>query len=157
MATYHVGAANLDLGWSAAGLADGALATWDPSTNATGNDGITFTAGTGGTVQSGATNFAGISKWVNSPGYNLASNPNDSWQDGLGNPATQTNASWEMVVRPGNFDGKHTLFNTGGNGSGLAFVLEGSVIDFRFQNANIDDRRVIAKADLSLLGVATDF
>lgn len=150
-------AGTIDLGWSAAGLSDGALADWTPTTNTTGNDGILLTAGTGGVVQSGATNFGGISRWVNSPGFNMSSNPNDSFHDGLGDAVTKQNASWEMVVRPGDYDGKHTLFNTGGNGSGLAVVLEGSLLDFRFQSANSDERRVIAKADLAILGVATDF
>lgn len=157
VALQSVSAGTIDLGWTAAGFADGALPDWNPAANTTGNAGILFTAGTGGTVQSGATNLAGITSWVNSPGYNLVSNPNDSWQDGLGDPVTKQNVSWEMVFRPGNFDGKHTLFNTGGNGDGTAFVLEGSVLDFRFQDANNDDQRVIAKADLAILGVATDF
>ena len=85
------------------------------------NNGFQFNNNTGGTVQSGVSNFAPVTKWVNSPGYNLASNPNDSWQDGLGNPITQENVSWELVFRPGDFTGKHTLFNTGGNGDGTAF------------------------------------
>lgn len=156
-AASFAGAANIDLGWSAAGLTDGALATWDPTINATSNAGMTWTGGGGGLVQSGSTNFANVSRWVNEPAYNLAANPNDSWQDGLGNPETQANMSFEMVMRPGDFTGKHTLFNTGGNGDGTAFVLEGSTLDFRFQDANNDNQRVIAKADLSLLGVAGDF
>ena len=102
-------------------------------------------------------NFAAISAWVNSPGLELSSNPADSWQDGLGGVVTQANVSWELVFRPGDFEGTHVLFNTGGNGDGTAFVLEGSVLDFRFQDANSDDQRVIAAIDLLEIGGETDF
>ncbi|MDA7882254.1 LamG domain-containing protein [Akkermansiaceae bacterium] len=148
---------NPDLGWRADGLPDGALAQWDPTINATGNNGITFNSATGGTVQSGVSNFSSISSWVNSPGYNLASNPNDSWQDGLGDLPTKEDVSWEMVFRPGDFTGTHTLFNTGGNGQGTAIVLTDSTLDFRFQAADNDDQRIIVSADLSAIGSATDF
>ena len=150
-------AATIDLGWTAAGIADGALGTWNPATNNTGNAGITFTAGVGGTKQSGSSNFAAVNDWVNSPGYNLFSNPNDSWQDGLGNAATQENVSWELVFRPGDFTGKHTLFNTGGNGDGTAITIDGSVVDFRFQDANSNTQRIIVSSDLATIGGATDF
>ncbi|MDB4438327.1 LamG domain-containing protein [bacterium] len=146
-----------DLGWSAADLPEGNLIQWDPAINTTGNNGITFINTTGGTVVSGASNFSGVSAWVNSPGYNLSSNPLDSWQDGLGDVVTKENVTWEMVVRPGDFTGTHTLFNTGGNGAGTAIVLTGSTIDFRYQAANNDDQRIILASDLSELGTATDF
>lgn len=146
-----------DLEWIADGLADGALAQWDPATNTTGNNGIAFVNSTGGTVQSGTSNFAGVSSWVNSPGFDLASNPGDSWQDGLGDLETKLDVSWELVVRPGDFTGTHTLFNTGGNGDGTAFVLSGSNLDFRVQTADTDAERVIVSTDLAALGSATDF
>ena len=146
-----------DLSWSAAGLPEGNLATWDPAINATANQGISFTNNTGGTVQSGASNFANISQWVNSPGYNMASNPLDSFQDGLGDITTKTNVSWEMVFRPGDFTGTHVLFNTGGNGDGTAIVLTGSTLDFRFQDANTAAQRLIISTDLAAIGEATDF
>jgi len=146
-----------DLGWTAAGNPDGALAQWNPVINATGNNGITFNSATGGVVQSGVSNFSAVTSWVNSPGYNLASNPADSWQDGLGDLATKEDVSWEMIFRPGDFTGTHTLFNTGGNGQGTGIVLTGSVLDFRFQAANNDAQRLIISTDLSTLGLATDF
>lgn len=148
---------NPDLGWEVAEQSDGVLTRWDPTTNTTGNVGIAFINNTGGTVQSGASNFSSISKWVNSPGYNLAANPLDSWQDGLGDLVTKADVSWEMVVRPGDFTGTHTLFNTGGNGQGLGIVLTASILDFRFQSANNDSQRVIISTDLSAIGLATDF
>ena len=146
-----------DLSWAAAGLPDGVLTQWDPAINVTGNNGITFINTTGGEVQSGLSNFTGVSAWVNSPGYNLSSNPGDSWQDGLGDPATKEDVSWEMVVRPGDFSGTHVLFNTGGNGDGTAIVLTDSTLDFRVQTAATDDQRIIITADLAALGNATDF
>ncbi|MFT5412772.1 MAG: hypothetical protein ACI9NC_005524 [Verrucomicrobiales bacterium] len=148
---------NPDLSWSAAGLPDGGLTTWNPIINVTGNEGIVFNRNTTGTVVSGASNFSNITQWVNSPGYNLSSTPGDSWQDGLGNAATQTNVSWEMVFRPGDFTGFHVLFNTGGNGDGTAFTLDGSVLDFRFQDANSAAQRVTISTDLANIGAATDF
>ena len=146
-----------DLGWSAGDLAAGDVVEWTPTFNKTTNDGILWAGGDGGTAESGASNFAGVSAWVNSPGLNLTGNPNDSWQDGLGNPVTQANATWELIFRPGDFEDRHTLFNTGGNGDGTAFVLEGSVLDFRFQDANNDDQRVIASTDLKDIGSESDF
>ena len=146
-----------DLGWSAADLEEGNVDEWIPSINKTTNDGILWAGGDGGTAESGSSNFSGISAWVSSPGLNLTGNPNDSWQDGLGNPVTQANVTWELVFRPGDFEGRHTLFNTGGNGDGTAFVLEDGMLDFRFQDANNDDQRVIAATDLTKLGSENDF
>lgn len=146
-----------DLGWTANDLPDGALSQWDPVINTTGNEGITFINTTGGEVQSGLSNFTSVSSWVNSPGYNLSSNPLDSWQDGLGDIVTKQDVSWEMVFRPGDFSGTHVLFNAGGNGDGTAIVLTDSTLDFRIQTADTDAERLIISTDLSALGSATDF
>ena len=146
-----------DLSWSAEGLPDGNLGTWTPVVNATGNNGILFTNNTGGSVQTGASNFVGITQWVNSPGYNMIGNPGDSFHDALGDLTTKENATWELVFRPGDFTGTHILFNTGGNGDGLAFTLNGSVLDFRFQDANADAQRLIVSTDLATIGAADDF
>ncbi len=143
-----------DLGWSA-NDADDIEIEWLPTNNNTDNDGILWSGE--GTVESGTSNFANITTWVNAPALRLTGNPNDSWQDGLGNAVTQANVSWELVFRPGDFEGLHTLFNTGGNGDGTAFTLEGSMLDFRFQDANNDDQRVIAATDLSEIGSDADF
>lgn len=146
-----------DLSWDATDLPLGTLTQWDPAINTTGNDLITFINNTGGEVQTGTSNFTGVSSWVNSPGYNLSSNPADSWQDGLGDLATKADVSWEMVFRPGDFTGTHTLFNTGGNGDGTAIVLTDSILDFRFQTANTDAERLIISTDLAALGSADEF
>ena len=146
-----------NMGWTAAGLAAGNLALWSPHINATGNNAIRFINTAGGTVQSGASNFSTVSQWVNSPGFNLSSNPNDSWQDGLGDLVTKENVSWEMVFRPGDFLGTHVLFNTGGNGDGTAITIAGSVLDFRFQDADSTAQRLVISKDLAEIGPATDF
>ncbi|MCP4811469.1 MAG: LamG domain-containing protein, partial [Planctomycetaceae bacterium] len=146
-----------NLSWTAAGLPAGNLALWSPHINVTGNNAIRFVRNTGGTVQSGASNFTTVSQWINSPGFNLASNPNDSWQDGLGDLVTKANVTWEMVFRPGDFAGTHVLFNTGGNGDGTAITIAGSLLDFRFQDAATTTQRLVISKDLADIGTATDF
>ena len=146
-----------DLSWTAGGLPEGNLTTWNPAINVTGNNAIRFVRNTGGTVRSGISNFANVSQWLSSPGFNLSSNPNDSWQDGLGDLVTKANVTWEMVFRPGDFIGTHVLFNTGGNGDGTAITITGSVLDFRFQDAANTAQRLIISKDLAPIGPATDF
>ena len=150
------GAATVDLGWTAEGLADGALATWSVTTNTSGASPIHWGGGAGGTKQSGSTNFVNVNDWVNSPEYALQGS-GDSWQDVYGGPETKLDATWEMVFRPGDYTGNHMLFNTGGNGDGTGWVLLGSTIEFRFQDAANADRRNFRSFDLSTLGPATDF
>ncbi|MDB4518960.1 LamG domain-containing protein [Akkermansiaceae bacterium] len=142
------------LGWDAKDVVDLGV-EWKPTINSTGNAGIVWTGS--GTVETGSSNFGNITTWINSPNLALMSNPADSFQDGLGDPVTKADVSWEFIFRPGDFEGLHTLFNTGGNGAGTAFVLNGSVLDFRFQNANNDSQRVIASSDLAEIGAASDF
>ncbi len=144
------------LGWTAKGVSDGALATWSVSTNSTGVTPVNWGGGSGGTKQSGATNFANVNDWVNSPAYALQGS-GDSWQDVLTNAETQQDATWEIVLRPGDFTGNHMIFNTGGDGSGTGIVLTGSAIEFRFQNAANPDQRNFRTFDLSTVGEATDF
>ena len=150
-------AATLDVGWDAADLADGAHTQWDASPNFVSPTVVRWN----GTINktSGSTNFANVNDWVTTPDYNLTGGGQDSWQD-AGIP-TANNVSWEMVFRPGDFTGNHHLFNTGGNGSGTAFVIEGSTLRFLFQSANDPTRRIDISADLSSLtygsGSASDF
>ena len=142
------------LGWDAKDVIDLGVG-WQPGINSTGNPGIVWSGS--GTVESGSSNFGNITTWINSPSLALMSNPADSFQDGLGDPVTKANVSWEFIFRPGDFEGLHTLFNTGGNGAGTGIVLNGSVLDFRFQAANNDTQRVIASTDLAEIGSATNF
>ncbi len=146
-----------NISWTAAGLPEGNLALWSPHINVTGNNAIRFINTAGGSVQSGTSNFSTVSQWINSPGFNLSSNPNDSWQDGLGDLVTKANVTWEMVFRPGDFSGTHVLFNTGGNGDGTAITIAGSVLDFRFQDADSTAQRLVIAKDLAEIGPATDF
>jgi len=144
------------LGWSAKGIADGALADWNTSIDNTGsgNSPFSWTGGSGGTKASGAPNLGNVGDWVNSPTYAFS---DTSWQNALGNAETQKDATWEIVVRPGDFDDDHIIFDTGGNGAGTAFVLRGSTIEFRFQHAANANQRNFRTFDLSTMGSATDF
>lgn len=60
-----------------------------------------------------------------------------------------------MVFSPGDFTGNHMLYNTGGNGSGAGFVIEGSVLEFRAQESPLSPAFV--SVDLASLGAASDF
>ena len=144
LSTAH--AATVDVGWTAVGETDGALNTWSPTTNTFG--GTTAQWSGTGTKASGSSNFANINDWVSSPDYNLAGTGN-SWQNAFGNATTQLNASWELVLRPGSFSGNRHIFNTGGNGDGTAFLIEGSTIRFIFQDADAAANRVDLSFDLA--------
>ena len=146
--------ATVDVGWDASTQADGALNSWDASPNSFSPREMMWNGS--GTKASGTSNFANINDWVNSPDYDFVSGASDSWQAANPDP-TSTNASWEFVFRPGDFTGNHHLFNSGGNGAGLAFLLEGSTLRFVFQQANADDQRIELTTDLSAIGAATDF
>lgn len=146
-----------NLSWTAEELTEGRLSIWAPTINTTGNNAIRFVNTTGGTVQSGASNLGSVSRWINAPGFNLYSNPNDSWQDGLGDLATKESVSWELVFRPGDFSGTHVLFNTGGNGDGTAITIADSILDFRIQDAPNTAQRLIVSTDLAGIGPATNF
>jgi len=156
-ATLRSEAATLQLGWNADGIANGALTDWDPDTNNTTATTVDWN-GTG-TKQSGSSNLGAVNDWINSPNYLLGEDTgtNDSWDSVLGDGPTDADASWELVFRPGDFTGTHTLFNTGGNGDGTAIVLIGSTLEFRFQDANDSDQRAVASFDISTLGGADEF
>ena len=145
-------AATVDLGWTAEGLSDGALASWTPSTVNGGYSSTAWTGGSGGTKQSGTTNFANVNDWVHVPRYR-----GDSWQDDISDTETKKNASWEMVFRPGDFTKDYMLFNTDGTGDGTGFFLIGSTLEFRFQDDNSGAQRVVVSKDLSAIGAAGDF
>ena len=66
----------------------------------------------------GATDFPGAPAWFNAPAANQPS------LDGVG--GSNQNVSWELVFRPGDLVGSHVIFETGGNGDGTAFVLQGA-------------------------------
>lgn len=116
---------------------------WDPSVGDAGM--VWVKQGSSSTKESGTSNLLGVNDWVSSPNFLLqdpAPGNQKSFQDILGNAVTQANASWEFVIRPGDFVGKHSIFDTGGNGDGTALVLDGSTLEFRFQDANSATQRV---------------
>ena len=145
------------LEWSAEGQTEGLLAVWAPSINATNNSTITWGEGTLATAVAGTSNFPAVNTWVNGADYTLTGTPGTSWHTGLGDVITKQDVTWELVFRPGDFTGTHTLFNTGGNGFGTGIVLEGSIVDFRVQSADNNNQRVILPFDLSTIGTATEF
>lgn len=143
--------------WVAEGQAEGALAVWSPAINTTFNNSIAWGNGNLANVVTGTSNFPFVNTWVNSADYNLTGSPGTSWHTALGDLITKEDVTWELVFRPGDFTGTHTLFNTGGNGFGTGIVLQGSTVDFRVQSANNNDQRVILPFDLSTIGEADEF
>ena len=147
-----------DIAWSAERLPAGFLSTWYPTLNLTNKSTISFAAGYRGRVESGATNLSKVDAWVAEAAYGFWTlGSGDSWHDCFGDAATKQNVTWEMVFRPGDFQGNHCLFNTGGNGDGTAITLIGSTLEFRFQDANSDAQRVVVSADLASIGGADEF
>ncbi|MDB4772645.1 hypothetical protein OAG20_01240 [Verrucomicrobiales bacterium] len=124
---------------------------WDASMDDDGNNawdsaedpptGWTF-GGNTATVK-GTTNFPGVNAWFAAPKATMV-----SFHDLLGNSATQEDASWELIFRPGSFDGSSVLFETGGNVDGMGLFLEEDVLEFRAQDANSDDQRIIINTTL---------
>jgi hypothetical protein len=143
--------------WVAEGQPEGALAVWPPSINTTTNTTITWGNGTLATVATGTSNFPVVNTWVNGADYNLTGTPGTSWHTALGDAITKQDVTWELVFRPGDFIGTHTLFNTGGNGFGTGIVLVDSTVDFRVQSADNNDQRLIVPFDLSTIGTADEF
>lgn len=93
------------------------------------------------TAEFGASEFPSAGVWFNSLSGTQAS------LDGLGG-STQS-VSWELVFRPVDLNGNHVIFETGGNGDGTAFVLQGSVLEFRVQDAALPEQRIIATHTLA--------
>ncbi len=85
----------------------------------------------------------------------------NAWQGTFTDAATQQNVTWELVFRPGDFEGSHVLLSLGGNSGGAlgitAITLIGSILDFRFQDANNEAQRVSVSTDLALTGASDGF
>ena len=122
------------LNWDAAHDTDGNV-TWESEINENENERWHLGEPTLPTI--GGTNLAGVTAWY--PNLNSAKL---SVHDTRGNAVTQGPASWELIFRPANFEGKHLLYETGGTGDGTAFFLDGNVVSFRAQDDNSNDRRV---------------
>ncbi|MEM7384398.1 MAG: LamG-like jellyroll fold domain-containing protein, partial [Verrucomicrobiota bacterium] len=126
-------------------LGESARIAWDASEDTPG-DGVwesviaegdwSFRENTSPTI--GLSNLPGIFAWYESPIATMVSV--DSY---IGNDGTQLDASWELIFRPGPFEGNRLLFETGGNIDGTSAVIQGDLLEFRVQDANSDDQRVI--------------
>ncbi len=92
----------------------------------------------------GASNLSGVTAWYAAPEFTML-----SIQDTRTGAPTTEDVSWEFAFRAINFDGKHVLFEVGGNGDGTALVLDGSELAFRVQDANNDDQRIIVPHPLT--------
>lgn len=101
---------------------------------ATQDPGRTWEFASPATARFGPTDFPGAPAWFRSPAALQAS------LDTFG--GTNLNVSWELVFRPGDLTGSHVLFETGGDGDGTAFVINGSNLEFRVQDAPNADQRV---------------
>jgi len=112
-----------------------------------------------GTKQTGSTNFTNITAWVNSPVFVQDQSPSfsniDSFQDLYGDVFTKENVSFETVFRPGDFSGKHVIYEVGGNGQGILLEINGSTLTFIPQDT--PSNQAFVSVDLSSLGAATDF
>ena len=83
------------------------------------------------------TNLAGVRTWFTAP---RATGPS---VDSLGGGLTTLDVSWELIFSPGSFENNCVVFETGGNGDGTAFVVQDGILEFRVQDANNEDQRVI--------------
>lgn len=117
------------LTWNAAENLDGDN-LWPASQNAT----LSWEFPGPAVARFGATTFPGAPAWFNSP---TALQPS---LDSVG--GTNLNVSWELVFRPGDLDGSHVLFETGGDGDGTAFVINGADLEFRVQDAPVAAQRI---------------
>jgi hypothetical protein len=136
--------AHLSLLLVPAGLAQMPTLTWDASQDLDGNNEWTsvedplrtWTLAEPAVARFGPTDFPGAPVWFNS-----LSGTQDSLES-LG--GTLQNVTWELVIRPVDFDDNHVIFETGGNGFGTAFVMQGADLEFLVQAANNDEQRIIA-------------
>lgn len=112
-----------------------------------------------GSVQSGTTNFSNIKSWVNAPGMNLTGTGGASIEVVLGSAFTGQDATIETVFRPGDFNGRHVIFEVGGNGDGVVLQIENSTLSLIFQELNSGGSGNVLQydADLSLIGGFDEF
>ena len=144
LALFLVASLGMMIVSEAQNLADSATFVWDASSDLNGNDMwetvddelVFWTLEGNALPSSGDTELPQAPAWFSAPSGTTLSF--EEIQNG-----TDLNVSWEIAFRPGDFDGNYVLFETGGNGDGTAFVLENDLLEFRVQDANADDNRVI--------------
>lgn len=132
-------------------LPDAVTLNWDASLDDDGNNAwdsaedppTAWTFGGNTATVKGTSNLAGVNAWFAAPKATML-----SFHDLFGNAASQEDVSWELLVRPGSFDASYVLFETGGNVDGMGLFLEGDVLEFRTQDENSDDQRVIITTTL---------
>ena len=113
--------------------------------------------GTGSLVTGATTNFTGVTAYVSNPVFDLfrPGDTSSSYEELLSSAASQVNASWEVIFRPGDFTGDHVVFETGGSANGTIIRLFDNTLNVRFQNSNTNGQEF--EIDLSTVGAATDF
>ena len=126
------------------GISDSASVWWDAVDHVSGEsewsdfDGVfPWDLGSETSVVGGITNLAGVRTWLSAPQATAPS------IDTLGGGLTTEDVSWEVIFSPGSFEENYVVFETGGNGDGTAFVVQDGVLEFRVQDANNEDQRVI--------------
>ena len=87
--------------------------------------------------QYGETRFPSIQVWFSSPSARIISF--DEFGD------SRADVSWELVFRPGDLDGSHVIFETGGGSDATALVLVGDTLEFRAQDSDEESQRLVGQ------------
>lgn len=159
-------APNATMAWEAAdydGNGTWEVSDFDPAVSGAGT--IVFHGS--GTLNTGSTNFANINSWLSSPNFNQGiaaghAAGDDSFDDELGDSFSDEDATIELAFRPGNYSGKHVLYEVGGNGDGVLLKIDGSTLTFVFQSLNSaapNNNALSYNVDLTTIdsGLASDF
>ncbi|MEO0476448.1 MAG: hypothetical protein AAF085_10845, partial [Planctomycetota bacterium] len=148
-------AADISVGWNAADY-DG-NGTWEPTdTNITNAGTMIWTGGASTPTTLAGTNFSAINGFVANPNFRLSTGGSDSWNDILGDPVTDLDATWEFIFRPDDYtSGDYAIFDTGGSGAGTSLRMFNQNLIFRFQSTSANFVEI--STDLSAVGVASDF
>lgn len=105
--------------------------------------GIAWDFGAPKAVVTGVSNFAGVTAWYNSPSATMESFNDAPLSAAPFSQSTNQPVSFELIFRPGDLLGNHLLFETGGNGDGTGIVLNGDTLEYRAQDANTVEQRII--------------
>ena len=131
----------------AQGINDAAFVSWKASADRNGNSewesvDETYSWMLGGDqgIRVGLTNLGGVRAWYAAPKATAVA------LDSLG--FSTADVSLEIVFRPGSYEDDFVLLESGGNLDGTAFVIQQGVLEYRVQDANSDDQRVILTFDL---------
>jgi hypothetical protein len=128
--------------------------TWDASLDLDGDNlwptlevpniaGIAWDFGAPTSPTLGVSNFAGVTGWYSAPSASMQSFNDAPLSAAPFSQSTNQPVSFELVFRPGDLTGNHLLFETGGNGDGTGIVLNGATLEYRAQDANTVEQRII--------------